>query len=71
VVFDEDASRVRCHHGAENMALLRHICLNLIKQDPTKGSIKVKRKRAAWSSDYLEHLLALQPLDHSQAIVSA
>lgn len=71
VVFDEDASRVRCHHGAENMALLRRICLNLIKQDPTKGSIKVKRKRAAWSSDYLEHLLALQPLDESQAIASA
>ena len=63
VVFDEDASRVRRDHGAENMALLRRMSLNLIKQDKaSKGSIKVKRKRAAWSTDYLEHLLQLPPL---------
>jgi len=57
VSFDEDASRVRRHHGAENLALLRRISLNLIKQDKAKGSIKVKRKRAAWSTHYLEQLL--------------
>ena len=63
VVFDEDASRVRRDHGAENMALLRRMSLNLIKQDKaSKGSIKVKRKRAAWSTDYLEQLLELTPL---------
>jgi predicted transposase YbfD/YdcC len=71
VVFDEDASRVRRDHGAENMALLRRMSLNLIKQDKTKGSIKVKRKRAAWSSDYLEHLLALRPLDDPHALTPA
>jgi predicted transposase YbfD/YdcC len=63
VVFDEDASRVRRDHGAENLALLRRMTLNLIKQDTaTKGSIKGKRKRAAWSADYLGHLLGLSPM---------
>ena len=42
--------------------------LNLIKQDKTtKGSIKVKRKRAAWSTDYLAHLLGLQASDQPAA----
>ena len=37
--------------------------LNLIKQDvTTKGSIKLKRKRAGWSDDYMAHLLQLTPM---------
>ena len=40
------------------MALLRRMTLNMIKLDTSnKGSIKLKRKRAAWSTDYLEGLL--------------
>ena len=59
VSFDEDGSRVRRDHGAENLALLRRISLNLFKQDKAKGSIKVRRKRAAWSTDYLAQVLGL------------
>lgn len=63
VVFDEDASRVRRDHGAQNMALLRRMSLNLIKQDvTTKGSIKLKRKRAGWDNDYMARLLQLTPM---------
>lgn len=62
VVFDEDASRVRRDHGAENFALLRRMALNLIKQDTaTKVSVKGRRKSAAWNPDYLKHLLGLRP----------
>ena len=58
VAFNEDASRIRRDHGPENMALLRRMTLNMIKLDTSnKGSIKLKRKRAAWSTDYLEGLL--------------
>jgi predicted transposase YbfD/YdcC len=54
ISFSEDESRVRTGNAAENLALLRHMALNLLKQDTTaKASIKGKRKRAGWDSDYL------------------
>ena len=54
ISFREDESRVRTGNAAENLALIRHMALNLLKQDNTsKASIKGKRKRAGWDSDYL------------------
>ncbi len=44
VTFKEDHSRIRMGHGPENMTLLRRLCVNLIKRDKTKGSIKIKPK---------------------------
>lgn len=56
--FREDESRVRKDNGAENLARLRHIALNLLKQDTTKKmGIKNKRLTAGWDMDYLQHLL--------------
>ena len=52
----EDDCRVRTEYADENFAILRHIVLNLIRQNKSKGSIITKRHRAAWSDD---HLLAL------------
>ncbi len=44
VVFREDDSRIRKGHGAENMAVIRHMAINLIKQDKSsKHSIKKMR----------------------------
>jgi len=58
VGFKEDQCRVRAGYAAENYATLRHIGLNLLKQDKTKkGGIKAKRMHAAWSPDYLLSLL--------------
>ena len=52
--FREDESRVRSGNAAENLAVIRHLALNLLKQDQTiNASIRAKRKRAAWDSDYL------------------
>ena len=57
VVFAEDASRIRNGDGTENFAFLRKFVLSLLKQDTSGGSLKGKRKRAAWSTDFLEKLL--------------
>jgi hypothetical protein len=40
------------------MALLRHIALNILKHDTSKGSLKQKRYRAALDDTFLLQLLA-------------
>jgi predicted transposase YbfD/YdcC len=62
VVFGEDASRLRNGHVTENFGFLRKFTLSLIKQDTSRGSLKVKRKRAGWSTDFLESLLFYEAL---------
>lgn len=60
VTFDEDRHRFRSEHGAENMSRLRHIALNLLKQETSrKDSIRGKRKIAGWDNDYLLKILGL------------
>jgi predicted transposase YbfD/YdcC len=61
VQFKEDQSRLRRGYGAKNMALVRHFALNLIRADPTKRSLKGKRKLATWNTTYLLSLLHLSP----------
>lgn len=57
----EDACRVRCDHGAENLGVLRRIALNLVNlEHSVKGSKKSKLRRAAWHPDYLRDLLGLR-----------
>jgi predicted transposase YbfD/YdcC len=57
VTFSEDASRIRTGDGAQNFAVLRHIALNLLRHESSKGSIKTKRFRAALDTDYLLNVL--------------
>ncbi len=57
VAFDEDAARSRKDNAPQNLALLRKLALNLIRQHPDKGSIKGKIKRAAWDDAFLLSLL--------------
>ena len=58
VAFDEDAVRSRKDNAPQNLALLRKLALNLVRQHPDKGSIKGKLKRAAWDDDFLLSLLS-------------
>jgi predicted transposase YbfD/YdcC len=54
MAFDEDHSRLRTGNGAENMALLRKVGLNLLKNEKTsKRSINGKRLKAGWQNEYL------------------
>jgi len=58
VGFREDDSRIRKDHGPENMTTLRHIALNLLKQDRSiKVGNKSKRKNAGWNERYLLKIL--------------
>jgi predicted transposase YbfD/YdcC len=61
VAFDEDTCRVRKDHGDENLGVLRHIALNLLRQDKrTRLGVHGKRLKAGWDTDYLARLLSLQ-----------
>ncbi len=54
IAFREDENRVRKDHTAENLALLRHMALNMLKNEQTaKGGIHAKRLQAGWNNDYL------------------
>ncbi len=59
VVMNEDQDRTRLGHGPENLAVLRHMALNVIQAEPSKGSLRGKLKRAGWDDAYLAKLLEL------------
>lgn len=58
IAFREDDSRIRRDHAPHNMALLRHIALNLLKQETSLTiGVKARRKRAGWDNAYLLKVL--------------
>lgn len=58
IAFREDASRIRKDHAPQNMAVMRHIALNLLKNEhSSKVGIAAKRKIAGWNNDYLLKVL--------------
>jgi predicted transposase YbfD/YdcC len=60
VAFREDESRIRKDNAPENVAMLRHVALNLLRTDKTtKAGIQARRKKAGWSETYLARLLGL------------
>lgn len=58
VAFREDDHRFRTHNGPQNATILRHVALNLLKQETTaKGGIQTRRLRAGWDDAYLLKVL--------------
>ncbi len=58
MAFREDESRIREGHAQENLAVLRHLTLNLLRREKTAHvGIKVKRLKAAWDTNYLQRIL--------------
>ncbi len=53
VTMNEDQARNRTGNGAENLALLRRMALNLARTESTKGSMRGKIKKAGWSDDFM------------------
>jgi predicted transposase YbfD/YdcC len=58
VVFHDDLMRLRSRNGPANMAAVRHMSLNLIRNINDKASLKVRRKPIGSDDDYLFNALA-------------
>jgi len=58
VTFAEDRRRIRDENGAQNFALVTRYALSMLKREPTKMSVAMKRRKAAWGDTYLLDVLA-------------
>jgi predicted transposase YbfD/YdcC len=59
VVMNEDHDRTRIGHGPHNLAVLRHMAINAMQKEGSKGSLRGKFKRAGWDDGFLYRLLEL------------
>jgi hypothetical protein len=58
-------------HSQQNFVVLRHMALNLLKQEPTATcGIKARRLKAGWSEDYSHKVLTALHLDRIALAVS-
>lgn len=58
LAFHEDSSRVRADHAPENLAIIRHLALNLLRRDPNRRvGLKNARFKAALNDAYLRSIL--------------
>jgi hypothetical protein len=48
-----------CPSPVKWIAQLRHMAINAMQNDTTKGSLRGKFKRAGWDDAYLSRILAL------------
>lgn len=57
VALQEDDCQIYREHAAENLARIRQATVNILKKEPTKISIKRKRRRASMDSMYLDKII--------------
>ena len=58
VTMNEDQARNRLDNGPNNLAVLRHMALNILNANKSKISARRKIKRAGWNNDFLANLIA-------------
>jgi hypothetical protein len=58
VSFAEDRRSIRDENGAQNFALITRYALSMLKREPTKMSVAMKRRQAAWGETYLLDVLS-------------
>ncbi|WP_410253249.1 ISAs1 family transposase [Sodalinema sp.] len=63
VTFNEDASRIRQGYAAQNFSLIRRLSVNLLKREPSKLSLKMKRYTAAMDNDFMLKILAASQVE--------
>jgi hypothetical protein len=60
MAFHEDKSRIRKDNTPANMATIRRIGVNMLKQEKSeKVGVENKRRIAGWNHKYLEKVLGL------------
>ena len=57
MVFRDDECRVRKDHAPANFTTIKHMASNLMRNATAKGSMRLKRKAAAWDDDFLAALV--------------
>jgi predicted transposase YbfD/YdcC len=57
VTLREEQRRLRQGHGPENLAVLRHLALHLLRQEPSQKSMPRKRLACALDPEYLLKVL--------------
>ncbi len=61
VVFHDDLARLRTGNGPQNMAVVKHMAINLVRTPKDKHSLKVRRKLANLDPGYLASLIRQTP----------
>jgi hypothetical protein len=55
--MNEDQDRSRLGNAPHNLAVIRHMALNIMQNDREKGSLRGKIKKAGWDEACLARLL--------------
>jgi predicted transposase YbfD/YdcC len=58
VSFADDRRTIRSENGAQNFALINRYALSMLKREPSKMSVAMKRRKAAWGETFLLNVLA-------------
>ena len=58
MMFRDDECRVRTDHAPANFTTIKHIAHNLLRIAPSKDSLRLRRKVAAWDDEFLAKLIA-------------
>ena len=57
VSFADDRRSIRSENGSQNFALITRYALSMLKREPTKMSVAMKRRKAAWGETYFLDVL--------------